>query len=139
MIPGARADLDEDQIDAVVRRFYARVRADPVIGPIFLDSLGTRADVWEAHEAKIARFWQNALLRRPVYAGNPMMVHAGISDLHRDHFAHWLSLFDAVLFEVLPPGTAQSWSRLAHRIGQGLSMGLEPARARASAGVPDLR
>ena len=132
-----RIDVTGDQIDQVVQRFYARVRAHPKLGPIFFESLTRAPDIWQAHEAKIGRFWRNALLREPVYDGNPMLVHAGISAIEPAHFDIWLGLFDEVLSETLPRGAAQSWSRLAHRVGRGLSMGLSLARARAG-GVPDL-
>lgn len=135
--PANRLNVTEDEIDAVVALFYARVRVHPVLGPIFNDAISTDPDLWREHEAKIARFWRNALLRQPVYSGNPMMVHAFNPDVRADHFAVWLTLFDEVLAEVLPPATAQSWSRLAHRIGRGLSLGLDGARARVG-GVPNL-
>ena len=132
-----RIKVSEAQIDAVVAAFYAKVRGDAVLGPIFFESLTRAPDIWQAHEAKIGRFWRNALLREPVYDGNPMLVHAGISAIEPAHFNIWLGLFDEVLSETLPRGAAQSWSRLAHRVGRGLSMGLSLARARAG-GVPDL-
>jgi len=135
--PLPRIEITEDQIDAVVRRFYARIRLHPQLGPIFNDSISTDPALWQTHEAKIGRFWRNALLRQPVYSGNPMLVHAGISDVQPEHFAVWLGVFDTVLTETLPTAAAASWSRLAHRVGRGLSLGLETARNRAS-GVPDL-
>ncbi|MEX0286848.1 MAG: group III truncated hemoglobin [Paracoccaceae bacterium] len=136
----ARVPVSEEQIDQVVAAFYARVRVHPVLGPIFNDSISTDADLWRVHEAKIGRFWRNALLRQPVYDGNPMMVHAGTMAVKAHHFAIWLELFDQVLAEELPEQTARAWSKLAHRIGRGLSLGLDTARARHRPGaVPDLR
>ena len=132
-----RIKVSEAQIDAVVAAFYAKVRGDAVLGPIFFESLTRDGAIWRAHEDKIARFWRNALLRQPVYAGNPMLVHSGISAVKPAHFAIWLQLFDDVLAELLPGAIASSWSRLAHRIGRGLSMGLKQSRARAGS-VPDL-
>ena len=135
----ARRDvaLEERDIAQVVSHFYAKVRRDPVIGAIFTDRLGTDPEIWSAHEEKITCFWRNALLRAPVYSGNPMMVHAGISALEPAHFARWLALFDETLAATLPSATAQSWSRLAHRIGKGLRFGLGQARERQG-GAPDL-
>ena len=131
-------EISEAEIDRVVRAFYARVREDAVLGPIFCQSLGRSAEVWRAHEAKIGRFWRNALLRQPVYQGNPMLVHAGTSAIEAHHFAHWLDLFEEVLADELSPPLAQSWARLARRIGKGLSLGLTAARQRQGA-VPSLR
>lgn len=127
-----RIDVTEAQIRQVADRFYVRVRADPQLAPIFHETIGYDADIWEAHIAKITRFWRNALLREPVYSGNPMLVHSGISAIQPKHFAIWLGIFDQVLVEVLPADTATMWSRTAHRIAGGLSMGMEAARHRAT-------
>lgn len=131
-------DVTTAQIRLVADRFYARVRADPTLAPIFHATIGQDASVWEAHIAKITLFWRNALLREPVYSGNPMLVHSGISAIEPEHFAIWLGIFDSVLTDTLSPETAAQWSRTAHRIARGLSLGITSARARIS-GVPDLR
>ncbi len=123
MNPPPRFPVTAAQIDRVVARFYAAVRRDPQIGPVFAAHV---AD-WPSHETKIARFWRNAILFERSYDGNPMQVHRGVAELRTGHFAHWLEIFDRVLAEELPVATAQSWSALAHRIGRGLSYGIESA------------
>ena len=127
-----RIPVTEVQIDRVVSQFYARVRAHPELGPIFA---GHVAD-WPTHEAKIGRFWRNALLLQRCYDGNPMQVHMAAGDVKAQHFPVWLSLFDAVLDRELPQPLAQSWSALAHRIGRGLSYGLP--QEGGDAGMPFL-
>jgi len=109
------------EIDRVVASFYATVRADPQIGPIF----ATHVSDWSDHEAKIARFWRNAILFERDYDGNPMQVHMKAGNVATGHFAPWLDLFDAILAKELREDTAKAWSALAHRIGRGLSFGLE--------------
>ena len=126
-----RFPITEDQIDWVVFRFYARVRAHPVLGPIFWKHVRN----WDAHEAKIARFWRNAILFEKSYDGNPMDVHMAAGNVEGPHFAIWLGLFDEVLNAELPPDLAAAWSALAHRIGRGLRLGIEGA---ASDGPPKL-
>lgn len=133
-----RIDLIEAQIRQVADHFYVRVRADPQLSPVFHETIGYDAEIWDAHVGKITRFWRNALLRESVYSGNPMLAHSGISAIQPEHFAIWLGIFDQVLTEVLPPDTAAMWSRTAHRIGRGLSLGLASTRARMD-GIPDLR
>ena len=108
------------QIDAVVACFYARIRNHDLLGPVFAAHVGD----WPAHEARIARFWRNAILNERDYDGNPMLVHRQAGNVRPDHFAPWLALFDQVLAETLPPTAAQAWSGLAHRIGRSLVMGL---------------
>jgi hemoglobin len=128
-----RIPVTRDQIGAVVRDFYARVRQDPDLGPIFAGHIND----WPSHEDKILRFWANALLYERDYDGNPMQVHMDSGDVAPSHFAIWLPLFDEVLFDQLPETTAQSWSALAHRIGKGLRYGLE-ASLRSPTDVPHL-
>ena len=115
-----RIPVTEAQIDRVVSRFYARVRAHPALGPIF----AAHVDDWPTHEEKIGRFWRNALLLQRSYDGNPMRVHKEAGNVRSEHFPAWLSIFDSVLHEELPPPLAKSWSALTHRIGRGLSFGL---------------
>lgn len=128
-----RIPVTEAQIDRVVSQFYRAVRAHPDLGPVFAEHIGD----WTPHEEKIARFWRNALLWQRVYDGNPMQAHMQAGNVMARHFPIWLSLFDTVLDRELPQPLAQAWSALAHRIGRGLSLGLQAADS--ASGVPDLR
>ena len=123
--------ITPDQIDAQVAVFYAAVRRDPVLGSIFANHVQD----WPEHEAKISRFWRNAILRERVYDGSPMLAHRQAGDVEADHFPHWLALFDATLAQTLPPEPAAAWSAMAHRIGRALSMGVSEAR-RPSDAIP---
>jgi len=120
-----------EQIDAQVAAFYAAVRVHPVLGPVFAGHV----DDWPAHEAKIGRFWRNAILREGVYDGSPMMAHRQAGDVRAEHFPLWLDLFDSVLQSHLPPEAAATWSHMAHRIGRALAMGVTEAQ-RPSGAVP---
>lgn len=129
MIP-ARFPITAPEIDAVVADFYAAVRTHPTLGPVF----AAHVTDWPAHEAKIAAFWRNAILFERGYDGNPMEVHKSAGNVRAGMFTPWLATFDATLQRRLPPETAEAWSRLAHRIGRGLSLGLQDY-----GGMPKLR
>ncbi len=128
-----RFDVTRPQIAEVVAAFYALVRAHPVLGPVF----AAHVTDWEAHEAKITRFWANAILFERAYDGNPQRVHVRTAEVEAGHFALWLETFDGVLHQHLPEPTAQSWSALAHRIGRGMKMAVSD-RNRAPADAPKL-
>ncbi|NVO56082.1 group III truncated hemoglobin [Rhodobacteraceae bacterium B1Z28] len=113
-----------DQINAQVRVFYARVRQDSVLGPVFANHV----DDWPAHEEKIAAFWRNAILFERSYDGNPQRVHIERQDVKPEFFAHWLDLFEEVATQTLPPETAIPWIALARRIGVGMKAGVQSAR-----------
>ena len=125
MIP-PRFDLTEEQLEHVIRVFYAAIRQHETLGPVF----ARHVTDWPAHEARIARFWKNAILHQPGYDGNPMQVHMAAGDVRAEHFPLWLTLFDETLDRLLPPATATAWSALAHRIGNGMRMGVEDIRRR---------
>lgn len=119
MIPPRFQATDAD-IAAVVATFYGAVRQHPVLAPVF----AAHVHDWPAHEAKITRFWRNAILHDHSYNGNPLAVHRVAGDVKTAMFTDWLALFDQTLARELPPGTAAAWSALAHRIGRGLMFGL---------------
>lgn len=130
MSPTARFPISPAEIEKVVAAFYADVRRHPVLGPVF----AAHVTDWPAHEAKIARFWRNAILLEGGYDGNPMAVHKAAGNVRAGMFIPWLNLFDQTLQRHLPPETAASWSALAHRIGRGLSLGLQEY-----GGIPKLK
>jgi hemoglobin len=96
--PAPTRDLDTpEEIAEMVRRFYADVAQDDLLGPVFEDV--AQVD-WAQHLPKLAAFWCRVLLGVPGYAGNPFRAHALV---HRQrpftaaHFERWLSLFHETL------------------------------------------
>jgi hemoglobin len=92
--PAPSRDLDSPaEIAEMVRRFYADVAMDDLLGPVFNDV--ARVD-WSEHLPKLTAFWCRALLGQEGYGGNPFRAHALV---HRReafsaaHFERWLSLF----------------------------------------------
>lgn len=113
-----------EQINVQVAVFYARVRQDKVLGPVFANHVTD----WPAHEEKIAAFWRNAILFERCYDGNPQRVHIQRPDVQPEMFAHWLNLFEEVATQTLPSETATPWVALARRIGVGMKAGVQSAR-----------
>lgn len=96
--PTPTRDLDTpDEIAEMVRRFYADVAMDDLLGPMFNDV--AQVD-WSEHLPKLTAFWCRALLGQPGYAGNPFRAHALVhqqSPFTKAHFERWLSLFHETL------------------------------------------
>ena len=115
-----RFPISPEQITQVVATFYATVRRDPTLGPVFAKHVTD----WPSHEEKIARFWRNAILFERSYDGNPMAAHMKAGNVRPAHFEIWLGHFDSTLLTILPADTAAAWSALAHRIGRGLRYGV---------------
>ena len=81
----------------MVRRFYADVAQDGLLGPMFNDI--AQVD-WSEHLPKLTAFWCRAILGLPGYSGNPFQAHAHIhrqSAFTAAHFERWLSLFHETL------------------------------------------
>jgi hemoglobin len=85
--------VDADYIDHFVETFYARVRDDDLIGPIF----GERVANWPAHLARMKAFWRSVLHNSGEFSGNPMLKHLVIPGIELAHFSRWLDIFYATL------------------------------------------
>jgi hemoglobin len=130
--PGAGVGIDEAMIRAVVHGFYAKVRVDPVLGPIFSR---VPADAWDAHLAKLCDFWSSVLLATRRFEGRPMQAHAAIPEISPPHFARWLELFRATVGEVCPPAAAKLFIAKAEMIAESLKLGIAATRGE----LPPLR
>ena len=83
-----RADCER-----LVRAFYERAMADPIIGFIFVDV--AKLDL-EAHVPKITSFWETILLGNRTYTGGAFAPHAALHaqvTLRPGHFERWLQLW----------------------------------------------
>lgn len=110
--------MPEEQIPAgeiseLVDRFYATVRVDPEIGPIFNATI----DDWPAHLALLKNFWTTVLLSERSYKGDPLSKHLPLS-LDPPHFARRLALFEQTAREIMRPGHADVIIDKSHRIAQ---------------------
>jgi hemoglobin len=89
-----RGDItSRDDIITLVDGFYARVREDDVLGPIFNDI--ARVD-WAAHLPKMYDFWDSVLFGRTQFKGNPLAVHRGLAaraPMTDAAFRRWVVLF----------------------------------------------
>ena len=76
-------------VTLLVETFYARVKTDPLIGPVFG---GILKDKWEPHLEKFVCFWQTVLLDDHTYSGSPFPPHAQ-PPIREQHFEAWIGLW----------------------------------------------
>jgi hemoglobin len=92
--PAPTGDLvDADDVAEMVRRFYADVAQDDLLGPMFNDV--ARVD-WSEHLPKLTAFWCRVLFGTEGYTGNPFQAHAEVNarcPFTPAHFERWLQLF----------------------------------------------
>lgn len=112
-------DLDSpEEITEMVRRFYADVAQDELLGPLFNDV--AQVD-WSEHLPKLTAFWCRALLGIPGYSGNPFQAHAHIHSQQPftvEHFERWLSLFHETLDLGWVGPRADRAAELAHNVAR---------------------
>jgi len=113
--------IDEAFIATLVDRFYAAIRVDAQLGPIF----NARIDDWPAHLGQMNHFWQSILLGAGNFTGNPMMKHLAIPAIGQRHFQHWLALFYQTLRDIAPTeGAAELIAARARMIAESLLSGI---------------
>ena len=117
--PDGGDPLTQRHIEALVLRFYDKVRRDPVLGPIFTPAVHD----WDEHQRTLVSFWSSVVLRTGTYRGNPMAAHRP-HPIRAEHFDHWLALWRETAIEVMPPALAQVFIEHATRIGYSLRYGL---------------
>ncbi|OHT19378.1 group III truncated hemoglobin [Edaphosphingomonas haloaromaticamans] len=142
----AALEMDDEGLKALVDAFYARVRADGALGPIFNDAI---AD-WPEHLDKLAAFWSSVMLTSGRYKGQPVPAHMK----HKDRiapalFGRWLELWAQTTEELMTPGAAVALQDRAARIAQSLQLAMffrlddqtipGPARRNADATDPHPR
>ncbi|MEP9378776.1 group III truncated hemoglobin [Aquabacter sp. CN5-332] len=109
--------IDEAEIPHLLRAFYARVRSDPLLGPVFNDAV----EDWDDHLRRIGDFWSSVMFASGRYKGNPVAMHL----LHADRitpamFDRWLALWAATTDELLSPAAAEAIQAKALRIAESL-------------------
>lgn len=119
----ATTGIDEAMIERLVRAFYARVREDALIGPVF----AARIIDWEPHLQRMCAFWSSAALLTGRYSGQPMQRHLPLPVDSR-HFDRWLALFEETARAVCPVAAAEHFVERARRIAESLELGIAGGR-----------
>ncbi|MEO6285307.1 MAG: group III truncated hemoglobin [Dyadobacter sp.] len=95
--------LDIEDIKLLVDSFYAKVRVDTLLSPVFNERI---SDKWPQHMEKMYKFWQTVLLKEHTYYGSPFTPHAMLQVDHT-HFEQWMNLFVGTIDELFVGEKAQ--------------------------------
>jgi hemoglobin len=114
--------IDEAMIERLVHSFYARVRDDALIGPVF----AARVTDWDQHLKRMCLFWSSVTLASGRYHGQPMRKHLPLP-VEARHFDRWLELFRQSARAVCPRMAADLFIERAELIAQSLEMGVASA------------
>ncbi len=106
--------LNIDDIKLLVDSFYAKVRADALLSPVFNERIGNR---WPQHMEKMYKFWQTVLLKEHTYYGSPFTPHAMLQVDHA-HFEKWMDLFVGTIDELFVGEKAQEAKFRAEKMAE---------------------
>ena len=106
-------------IRELVYAFYDRVRADPLLGPVFDAVLDGR---WDEHLPKMCTFWGTLVLGDKGYRGNVQQAHQPLEGIEPRHFSRWLRLFLDTVCTRYEPAAAVRFMEPALRIAQSLQL-----------------
>jgi len=109
----------EPQIEELVATFYARIRKDPDLGPIFSEAIG---EDWGPHLRTMCSFWSSVMLTSGKYKGRPIPAHLKLSGIEPAHFARWLALFEATTADLFPPPLAAAFVERARKIAESFKL-----------------
>jgi hemoglobin len=115
--------INEEMIRTLVHAFYARVRGDELIGPVF----EARIADWAPHLERMCAFWSSVILMTGRYHGQPMQKHLPLP-IEADHFDRWLQLFRETARHVCPPIAAEHFINKAENIAVSLELGIAGGR-----------
>lgn len=122
--------ISEHDIAHLVPAFYARVRQDLLLGPIFDGAI----DDWPHHLVKLQDFWSSVMLSSGHYTGQPMVAHVRHEEsLTAEAFDRWLHLWRQTTDDLLEPAAAAGLQKKANRIAESLQLGVRFYRARKTA------
>lgn len=115
------SEITEEGLAHLIPVFYARVRRDPLIGPLFEAAIHD----WPEHLEKLTAFWSAVMLTSGRYKGSPMAAHIRHADaIKPEMFDRWLALWRETTDELMPPAAAAALQDRAGRIGESLQLGL---------------
>jgi len=107
----------------LVETFYARARADALIGPVF----AAHVEDWPHHLRALTAFWAAQLHGRGTYRGAPIAAHRALSPaLAAPMFERWLALWQETTAQLMPAAQAQVLQARATRIAQVLREAVAP-------------
>ena len=118
--PTERGPLSRERLSTLVHSFYADVRADPLLGPVFEDALFDR---WEPHLARMVEFWSTVALGSRSFTGNVFGKHMALTGVTPAHFTHWVALWKENTDRLFEPDVAHDLQVTAHGIARNLFHG----------------
>jgi hemoglobin len=115
----------------LVTTFYAKIKKDSFIGPIFLEVI--KKDDWESHLEKLTDFWEGNLFYARNFKGNPMKAHNDVDarfnhTIEQKHFGKWLEIWFTTVEELFSGSKANEAKERARNIASILFLRMFEAK-----------
>ena len=107
-----------EDIERLLSEFYSVATADAEIGHHFAN-----LDL-AAHLPIIVDFWEKILFGKPVYFGNPLLIHQQINEkspLTLEHFRRWMEIFSQTVDALFAGKQAEDAKLRARMIAHSLN------------------
>lgn len=119
----------EEALTRLVDRFYAKVRSDDLLGPVFGDAV----EDWPEHLDRLQSFWSSVMRTSGRYKGRPLPAHLKHgAAMTPERFDRWLTLWQETSSELFEPEAAAALQLKAGRIAESLALGIRFAERGAS-------
>lgn len=112
--------ITEASIRKMVDSFYAKVRQDAILAPVFEERL---AQKWDRHMPRMYAFWTKVLLGQGEFQGNVFSKHMALDGIEKEHFVRWLGLFSQTVHALHEEEDARTILAVAERIATSLQLG----------------
>ncbi|WP_046744400.1 group III truncated hemoglobin [Kordia zhangzhouensis] len=123
----------ENRVDVhlLVTTFYAKIRKDKVLGPIF----NNKITHWDAHLEHLTDFWESSLFFVNTYRGNPLEKHVEVDNsmqnsINEHHFGIWLNYWIQTLDELFEGEKVNIAKNRARKMGTFIYLKLFEARSK---------
>jgi hemoglobin len=116
------SELNEELVARLLDAFYAKVRRDPELAPVFEGIIG---DGWPAHMKRIEAFWQMAMrISRGYHGPDFMPAHLKHGSIQAGQLERWLALFEETVDEIVPPDLRARFMHVANAMADNLRISL---------------
>jgi hemoglobin len=113
---------NRDDINILVNSFYAKIREDYLLGPIF--NAHIMESKWAEHLEKLTDFWETNLFGVIKFKGNPTQKHINVDKnlnygVEQSHFGRWLQLWFETIDELYQGDYAEKAKNAARKMSTG--------------------
>lgn len=111
-----------EDISILVNAFYAKIRMDDLLGPIFNSHI--TENQWPAHLSKLTDFWDTVLFGAANFKGNPSVKHVKVDEnmnytVEQVHFGKWMQLWFETIDELYEGEMATKAKQNARKMSTG--------------------